>query len=219
MNRIFYRITGVGHTFTKRCNVFATSVRPVRMLQLVYVSTFKQHTFSYLDTENHNAHNTMVNDPMYSETIVDPNIHENQPIITDREFHGLITQGSRLKSPNEVCNDFIKISVYIKGKDYHFMNAMFDSIRKQLIAELSKMTDDQLMTVLKHIPLWNVHNSKDPVYYAFWSEIDKECVMRCKKWSLNKLLLFMDYWYMMKLSKLSNFMWIGVRKLGRKPSR
>lgn len=173
-----------------------------------------------MDNENWNAHDTMVNDPMYRETVVDPYTVRCSRSVTDKEFHQLIGQDFATRTAGETCDDFRSASVYAAGRDHFFLtDNQFDGLRDRLIAVLPDVSDQQLMSVLETLPLWNLTQGKDPVYFALWSAIDKQCVDRSRQWSLNKTLLFMDHWYMSKLSRLSNFVWIGVRKLARRPSR
>lgn len=161
----------------------------------------------------------MVNDPMYFDTVINPYNQNDWPSVSDKQFHTLITQEFHRKTTNEIYDDFYNISAYIIGKDFNIVDTMFDGLRNQLIANASQFSDEQLMSILKLISLWNIKNLKDPNFYSFWSTFDKQCVVRYKNWSLNKILLFMDHWYVMKLSRLSNFVWLGLRKLARKPSR
>lgn len=216
MNRIFGRLTTtVRQTFAKGRNAL-TAVRPARVSWSMYTSTVSRQ---YLDNENFNMHNTMVNDPTYELTVVNLDVRKDWPVVTEKQFHELVIQDFHTRTATEVCDDFLRISVYATGKKFSLMDTMFDGLRNQLIAVLPKAADHQLMSIFRLIPLWGVKNAKDPIYFKLWSEFDKECIVRYKKWSINKLLLFMDHWYIMKLSRLSNFVWMGVRKMARKPSR
>lgn len=224
MKIAFSRLSTVSRlTLARRCT---SATLPVVKL----VGVAQQHTrsppssngplFTYLDTENYNAHNVMIQDGAYSETIVDPDVRRGWFVVTDQEFHELVRQQESLeKTADEVLDDFRKMSMYITGKNFDLTDTMFEELRNRLIAVIPQATDCQLMSTMKLIPLWNIKNAKDPIFYKLWSAFDKECIDRHKKWSLNKLLLFMDHWYLMRLSRLSNFVWIGVRKLARKPSR
>lgn len=176
---------------------------------------------THMDVENHNAHNVMVNDPGYRATVVNPVEHVvNWPrVITPQQFHALISQDFSIRTADEMCNDFTAISLYAMGRDYRLTDSIYDGLRDRLVAVLPQMTDQQLLSVFALIPLWDTKNAKDPVYNHLWSEFDRQCIDRHKRWTLNKLLLFMDHWYLMRLSRLSNFVWMGIRKLARKPSR
>jgi hypothetical protein len=161
----------------------------------------------------------MVQDAAYSQTVIDPDNQQDWIVVNDKEFHLLVTQESKEKSVYEVCDDFLKVSMYAMGRDFDLTDPMFDVLRNQLVAMLPQVTDYQLMSIMRMIPLWNMKNAKDPVFYKLWSALDKQCIERYKKWSLDKLLLCMDHWYIMRLSRMSNFVWLGVKKLSRKPSR
>lgn len=220
MNRALTCLMTAGRTLSKRYNSL-TTFRPVRAIQSSYSFSFNQKpkSESFLDHENLNAHNLMANDPAYNDTIINTNVQEEWPIVTDKQFHALITQDFSSKTPDEICDDFQKITVYTMGKEFNIVDTVFDGLRNKLIAILPDVTDHQLMYILKLIPLWKVKNAKDPVFYQLWSQFDKQCIERYKKWSLNKMLLFMDCWYLMKLSRISNFVWLAIRKLAFKPSR
>lgn len=216
MHRVLGRLaTTVGQTFARGRNAL-TTVGSVRVARSAYASTVVR---THLNNENSSMHNTMSNDLTYELTVVNRDARENWPAVTEKQFHELIVRDFHARTAAEVCDDFLRITVYSSGKNFSLADTMFDGLRNGLIAVLPTVTDDQLMSILGLIPLWNVKYAKEPVFFKLWSEFDKQCIERYKKWSINKLLLFMDYWYTMKLSRLSNFVWLGVRKLARKPSR
>lgn len=224
MHRVFARLATVGRAVAGRCEppnrLFLAAAGPARAL--LRPSSEKPPPMAaalFLDNENYNAHSVMMNDPAYGETVVNTDAPEQRPVVTDQQFHALITQDFGSRTADGTCDDFLKISAYAMGREFDLTDAAFDALRAGLTAALPRFTDHQLMSALRAIPLWGVQNGKDPVYYQLWSELDKQCVQRYAKWSLNKMLLFMDCWYLMRLSKMSNFVWLGVRKLARKPSR
>lgn len=224
MNHVFRRLATVGRALAADRRCVLANIRPVSVPSFAYASSSKQQSAAvhlpYLNHENFNAHCTMMYDPSYSETVVNTNEQRGQwPVVTDQQFHELMALDYSARTASEVCNDFRQMSVYVAAKEYDLLDSKFDGLRDRLIATAADMTDNQLMSVFESISLWNVQNGKDPVFYRLWSVYDKQCIERYKNWSLNKLLLFMDYWYIIKLSKLSNFVWMGVRKLARKPSR
>jgi len=216
MNRTLSRLAFVGRAFAKNYGrrnalfqvwpVFASSSSALR---------------THMNVENHNAHNVMVNDPGYYATVVNPAARAvNWPTaITDQQFHALIGQDFSVRTANEMFNDFTAISSYAAGRNCRLADTVYGGLRDRLVAVLPQMTDQQLLSVFTLIPLWDTKDAKDPAYHRLWSEFDRQCIERHKRWTLNKLLLFMDHWYLMRLSRLSNFVWIGVRKLARKPSR
>ncbi|XP_001948198.2 FAST kinase domain-containing protein 5, mitochondrial [Acyrthosiphon pisum] len=217
MNRTLSRLAFVRRAFANnhgRQNAFA-QVWPA------FASSFSPELRTHMNVENHNAHNVMVNDPGYRATVVNPAARAvNWPTaITPQQFHALIGQDFSIRTADEVCNDFTAISSYAGGRDYRLADSVYDGLRDRLVAVLPQMTDEQLLSVLVLIPLWDTKDAKDPAYLRLWSEFDRQCIERHRRWTLNKLLLFMDHWYFMKLSRLSNFVWMGVRKLARKPSR
>ncbi|XP_022161768.1 FAST kinase domain-containing protein 5, mitochondrial isoform X2 [Myzus persicae] len=216
MNRTLSRLAFVGRSFANdigRRNAFA-------QFWPAFASS-SSALRTHVNVENHNAHSAMVNDPGYRATVVNPASRAiNWPTaITAQQFHALISQDFSVRTADEVCNDFTAISSYAMGKNYRLTDAEYDGVRDRLVTTLSQMTDLQLLSVFSLIPLWDTKDAKDPAYHRLWSEFDRQCIDRHRRWTLNKLLLFMDHWYLMRLSRLSNFVWIGVRKLARKPSR
>uniref|UniRef100_A0A2S2NGA7 Uncharacterized protein n=1 Tax=Schizaphis graminum TaxID=13262 RepID=A0A2S2NGA7_SCHGA len=215
MNQTLSRLAFVGRAFANNCgrrNAFA-QIWP----KFSSSSTLSSH----VNYENNNAHSVMVKDPGYQATVVNPNASAvNWPTaITAQQYHALISQDFSVKTADEVLKAFTAISSYAAGKDYLLADTMYDGLRDRLIGVLPQMTDQQLLSIFTLIPLWDTKDAKNPVYYRLWSEFDQQCIERHRRWTLNKLLLFMDHWYLMRLSRLSNFVWMGVRKLARKPSR
>ncbi|XP_050533494.1 uncharacterized protein LOC126901202 [Daktulosphaira vitifoliae] len=220
MSRTINYLTTIGRISFSYYRTALPKICLINVRPLCMPSSFHESFIKYsVGRENANAHNTMVNDPMYSDTIVNPYDCKDWPSVTDEEFNKLITQNYQSKSVDEICEDFFKISIFVSGKQFSFLDQLFDPIREQLISVASQLSDDQLLKCLKLLSLWNVKIAKDPVYFKFWSALDKQCIERFRKWSLNKTLLYMDHWYMARMARMSNFVWMAVRKLARKPSR
>ncbi|VVC42713.1 RAP domain [Cinara cedri] len=208
MNRALYRLTA----FPKRV---VAVVRPVARTANSSLSISRPTPF--LQQDGLLRRNIIANDPNYRETTIEVRI--DWPVVTDERFAALSSQDWSAATVDEVCDNFLLITSYSAPRGLQLQDTVFDELRNRLVTILPDMTDQQLMDMLQLIARWNVKNPYDPIYRKFWSLFDKQCIARYKNWSLNKLLLYMDHWYAMGLIKLSDFVWLSVRKLARKPSR
>ncbi|VVC42712.1 Hypothetical protein CINCED_3A008452 [Cinara cedri] len=223
MRRVLSRLVTLGCTCPRKIDtliapVFGLVVRPTRP-HSVYSSSFKRSSAVFIDNENSNAHNTMVNDPAYSRTVVSRDNRIDLPTVTEAQFRDLIAENFRPSTAEKTCDDFQKVTAYAISSGFALVDATLDTLREQLVAVLPTMTDDQLIAVFKLISLWNTKDVNDPKYKKLWSLFDEQCIERHQNWSVDKLLLVMDHWYIMNLLRFSEFVMVGVSKLASKPFR
>lgn len=214
MYRALSRIAALGRSFPIRVT---TVVRPV-LKNTGYNLSSSRPAVTFVQHENPlRTVDTGGNDSTYRETTVE--VRDDWPAVTDERFAALVAQDWSVATVDAACDGFLSVTAYAPPKGYQLQDTVFDGLRERLTAVLPDMTDEQLMDTLQMIARWKVANPNDPVYFKFWSQFDKQCLARYKNWSLNKLLLYMDLWYVTDLIKLSDFVWFGMKKLVRKPSR
>lgn len=224
MRRVLSCLSTFGHTRAKKNNallapVFGLAIRVTTPRPVFASSLFDRPLTVFMDSENWNAHCSLVNDPTYSKTVISHDDRRDLPTVTEDHFRNLIAKDFRSRTVENVCDDFLKVTAYATSSDFALVDVMFDGLRERLTTVLPIMTDSQLMTVLKLVSLWNTKDVNDPKFKSFWLQLDAQCIERHQNWSTDKLLLFMDHWYIMNLSRFSNFILSGVNKLASTPYR
>ncbi|GIX92305.1 FAST kinase domain-containing protein 5, mitochondrial [Caerostris extrusa] len=82
----------------------------------------------------------------------------------------------------------------------------FTHIIKYLVKKLPVISDDQLIQIIHYLCLWKSSSkSTSPNYKLLWNALDYECVRRISNWDLNRKLLVADYWFYLRLSRISQF--------------
>lgn len=226
MSCILNRLVILGRVFPRRNDAlfspaYGSSVDRAPRLA-AYPWSFDRPATSFARSENSNAHSTMVMDPDYSGTVVGRGVLADWPSVTEAQYRELIDrENRRLKTAEEVCDDFRTVTAYAKaaGGGFAVVDAALHGLRERLAAVLPTMADNQLMTVLRLISLWDVDDLFRLEYMRLWSLLDAQCIKRSANWTTDKLLLYMDHWYIMNLSRLSKFVQLGVNKLAREPCR
>lgn len=226
MRCVLIRLALLGRAFPRRSDaLFAPAYGPSvdrAPRRAAYPESFGRSAASYAHSENSNAHSTMVMDPDYSGTVVNRGILGDWPSVTEAQYRELIERvDCRSKTAEEVCDDFRAVTAYAKtaGSGFAVLDTALYGLRERLAATLPTMTDGHLMTVLRLISLWDADGLSRLEYMRLWSLLDAQCIARSANWSTDKLLLYMDHWYIMNLSRLSKFVQLSVNKLAREPFR
>ena len=92
---------------------------------------------------------------------------------------------------------------------------MFDKFVDNLMERCPELSDNELLDMISYLFFLTPTNSIN--YTDIWSCLDDICEWRNNSWSIDRILLTMDYWYQLHLLRLSDYSYTAVRYLSRKP--
>ncbi|CAL1277738.1 unnamed protein product [Larinioides sclopetarius] len=151
----------------------------------------------FQDRENEYAHSIMSSINSYNNSIVKcPLTLKNSP---------LDSSSTEISQVQELL-DFSKVTQYAVLNDLSLEDEKFTQLIRDLICKLSSLSDGQLIQIIHYLCLWKPSpKSSSPNFKTLWNALDYECTQRIGKWDLDLKLLVADYWFHLKLNRISQY--------------
>ncbi|XP_026765134.3 uncharacterized protein LOC113523378 [Galleria mellonella] len=171
----------------------------------------------FLEFENKYAYAIMENKG-YSMSLTKDKDNIKQYIpITDEEFTELMQENWVHKTPDQIFDYFSKLGVYCYNNGLCISNKMFDTFIDHLTDNIKLATDKQLMSLFYALCKWpETESIRTRNYIEIWAALDDECLHRMKEWKIDQLLSFISLFYMLNVTKVSDFSLKSLRKLASK---
>ncbi|KAM3968289.1 FAST kinase domain-containing protein 5, mitochondrial [Aphomia sociella] len=167
----------------------------------------------FLERENKYAYDIMENKG-YTVSLVSST--ENVPI-SEEHFRILIQENWSNKTPNELFDCFPLLGVYCSQNGLCISNKMFDSFIDHLTDNIKLATDKQLEILFYSLCKWpETESIRTRNYIEVWAALDEECMNRMRQWNLDQLLSFIALFYMLNVTRVSDFSLKSLRKLATK---
>lgn len=178
----------------------------------------KQKTF-FVSHEDAFAHSILESKEIYANNIAKDLPPYEGEITRDEVDDYLNKSWKSLPIPN-IIEAFKVISHYASKNGESIVDEKYQKLIKYLIANCGQFTDAEILDVLKSIALWPLLQTRQETnFQSFYSALDKECVRRAHKWTVDELLLFSDHWHKVKLFRYTEFGALVIKKIAMKPSR
>lgn len=171
--------------------------------KILYVNEL---TFNHSVMENIPAYNIMVSCP----TRAPSNVSQGSMLIDKHYFKN----SNLLNIPIQELLSLFETVCDLASHESDNVFDVFDAVKKRF----HEMDDDQLASVLRnleHSTVFQTYKRNELAY--FWKEIDSICLNRWKTWPVEKLFYFIDLWYFLDLTKMSDFVFKSSMKFVNKP--
>lgn len=154
------------------------------------------HGKLFKETENDYAHMVMENISKYSKSLLKHPLSVYPSISDSRQLNGF----------TNVIDEFIQVTLQNVSEGLLLENSKFTELVEKVIAELPEASDENIIKVLHYLCMWPfATNTTAPNFKKLWNALDHECVKRLNKWDVNEKLLVADYWFHLKLSRISQY--------------
>ncbi|GFU15704.1 gamma-glutamylaminecyclotransferase [Nephila pilipes] len=152
---------------------------------------------SFQERENEHAHNVMSNISSYTNSIVRNTVTlHNGP---------LGTNSTEISSLQEL-NKFAEVTHQALLHDLSLEEEQFTEVIRCLVQKLPNVSDEQLIQILHFLCLWKPSpKSFSANFKLIWNTLDNECVLRFKNWDGDRKLLVSDYWFCLRLNRISQY--------------
>lgn len=175
----------------------------------------------FVQRENDFNHSVLENNPAYSRTVFKFNEEEfkKKYDTSEEEFNNVI---SRLDwsnvTPDETFKCFIKAGVYVsKHLKVPLSDSRFKHLSDGFVSKCKHLTDDQLIESLISLSVWPESESVLEINFLnVWKTLDAQLLERYINWNIEKRLYVIDVWYKLKLTRLSEFVFLVTMRLSRK---
>lgn len=174
------------------------------------LSHHKENSFSHQILESKPKFNVV----SFSKTIDD--------LLRSNDDHDVIQMCSDPNLKNLSTKDFLNVfkiaSVDAATKTLKpISDVMFNNLSDALVSKVHEFSDEDLISALLYLSLWPMTEStRSNNFNKIWKALDDRCCERKKDWSFNKILYFIDLWYLLKLTRASNFVFYSILILHKK---
>lgn len=166
------------------------------------------------------AHGVFEQKKAYAKTILNNLPFYEDGEITSEEINDYLTKTWSLLPIPEIVEAFKRISYFASKNEECIADPKYTRIVKYLVANTRQLTDLEIAGILKGLALWPLlHTRKDDNFKTLFATLDKECVRRASRWTVDELLLISDHWYKVRMARYSSFCSWVVTKLASKANR
>ncbi|XP_033171937.1 FAST kinase domain-containing protein 5, mitochondrial [Drosophila mauritiana] len=120
-------------------------------------------------------------------------------------------------SAAELYADFLGLVRHCNRMKLQISDSLYEAFTRCFCEQLHRLTDEQLLgslSALAELPVPESPKAKN--YMEIWNTLDIECCRRIERWSSEQLLLVSDAWYRLGLVRIGEYVWLALKKLGRK---
>lgn len=147
---------------------------------------------SHQERENEYAHGVMENIQTYKDSLV--KLHS-----ADKKF-------SHSSSSSKELSEFAEVTYKALPNGLNLENRQFTPLINNIARVLPNVTDDDVINFLHYLCLWSPSpKSYSPNFKLLWNSLDDQCVQRFKSWDLNRKLRVADYWFCLRLNRISQY--------------
>ncbi|KAH8368209.1 hypothetical protein KR084_008549 [Drosophila pseudotakahashii] len=113
--------------------------------------------------------------------------------------------------------DFLGLVRHCVRLELQISDERYDAFTRLFCEQLHRLSDEQLLGSLSALAeLPTPESTKTRNYMELWNTLDIECCRRIDRWSSKQLLLVSDAWYRLGLVRIGEYVWLALKKLGRK---
>lgn len=168
----------------------------------------------FQDRENNHAHEILASQDGKYNIFMEPT---SSPVQTTNEEELLGLLKTLEVTPEAVINDFRFVASYCNNTGTCISEDRFDKFVDNFTFISHKFSDSQVIEafeLLTLIPPTKSVRSKN--FIELWSALDATCVDKADEWDVNTQLKVADAWYTLNLAKHSEFVWLIMKKAGRR---
>lgn len=167
----------------------------------------------FMEHENKYAYNIMRNKGY----AIDIETAGKINVMNKDSVHELLQENWSNKQPSQVLEAFTKLSTYCSENNVCISNNMFDNFIDDLTDKINKFTDAELVSAFYALNVWpETESIRTRNLIEVWAALDDACLERVNRWSPDETLSFIALFYMLNVSKVSDFCKKGLIKLAFK---
>lgn len=167
----------------------------------------------FMEHENKYAYN-ILKDKGYAVSL---NCNIQQQTLSEEQFHEALKADWSKKSYHEVIEIFPKFGLYCSEHNLCISNKIFDTYIDHLTDCLQFASDKELEFMFYALNKWpETESIRTRNYIEVWAALDDECLKRIKNWTHTELLSFIALFYMINVTRYSDFFNKSINKLTSK---
>ncbi|XP_017002344.2 FAST kinase domain-containing protein 5, mitochondrial [Drosophila takahashii] len=179
--------------------------------QLCATSVWQARIFA--DRENQFAHGILM-DSLKPYAILRPQEANWQDLAATE---GFLRPSEGEVTASDLYAQFLGLVRHCIRLELQISDERYDGFTRLYCEQLHRLSDEQLLgslAALAELPA--PESTKSRNYMELWNTLDIECCRRIDRWSSERLLLVSDAWYRLGLARIGEYVWLALKKLGRK---
>lgn len=168
--------------------------------------------------ENEYAHNFFLNSLKYKKIVMQPST--TYAHVTNEEAMKILEYDWNLMTSAETVSAFKKLSYNFSHNNEEKIESL-QYIKAFGSLKTGKLTNDELMTIMRHLVQFDIDIKQCKFYYNLCIRIDRECMKRFLKLPVEQTLYLCDIIYQMThcINYFSQYMWYSIRTMSNKPHK
>ncbi|KAJ8724989.1 hypothetical protein PYW07_015947 [Mythimna separata] len=167
----------------------------------------------FMEHENKYAY-SILEDKGYAVSL---NCNIQQQSLTEEQFQEALKVDWSKRAYSEIIEIFPKLALYSSEHNLSISNKIFDTYIDHLTDCLQLASDKELEFVFYALNKWpETESIRTRNHIEVWAALDDECLNRITNWSYNELLSFIALFYMINVTRYSEFSNKSLNKLASK---
>lgn len=168
----------------------------------------------FMENENKYAYNIMQSSGYVVDILTNEGNHQS---INKEEFLKIINTKWSRANAHDLFQVFSDLGVYCSENNICISDKRFDDLIDALTDSIELTTDDELKALFYSLTKWpETESIRTRNYIEVWAALDDECIKRFNKWSYDKMLLFLSLFYMLNVTRVSDYSYKCLQKLTSK---
>lgn len=136
------------------------------------------------------------------------------------DLQELLAKNWRQSNASEIVEAFERVKNICKAHDITLSDTRFDNLVDGLMDHCEKLTNDELLRLLRIIAkLPECESSTARNYVDVWNCLDDICCWKLGSWDINTKFIFAEAWYGLHLARIADFTFELVDRLKERPRR
>ncbi|KAH8388019.1 hypothetical protein KR093_011010 [Drosophila rubida] len=170
----------------------------------------------FVDSENQYAHSILSGSLKPYQIARTTDLFKSEPTLCRAPPQQVLAPQAQTP-PAELYRDLLTLVQFCAQTETQLSDERFADFVRIYCEQLHRFSDEQLIGSLRSLQQLPIPEStKAANYMELWNTLDIECCRRIESWSSAQLLLVSDAWYQLGLVRIGEFVWLALRKLGRK---
>lgn len=171
------------------------------------------HVKMFYENENRYAYSIM-QDKKYS---INLDVQKCTNVLSKEQFDKLITEDWTKKPPVLMFEALSTLGVYACENNLCISDKIFDAYIDNLTDNLKAASDKELESLFYALAIWpETVSIRTRNFIEVWAALDDECVNRLKNWSFDQMLVFESLFFMLNVTRVSDFSKKCLNKLASK---
>ncbi|CAG4964786.1 unnamed protein product [Parnassius apollo] len=167
----------------------------------------------FMEHENKYAYSIMQNQGY----VVKINLEDSRMLTGKDSIQDLLSQDWSKKIPKNIFETFPTLGALCAEQKLCISDKIFDDFIDHLTDNLKVASEEELKSIFYSLLKWpETESIRTRNYIEVWAALDDECIRRSQQWSYDEMLTYVTLFYMLNVTRVSDFSYKCLMKLSGK---